>query len=278
MICRIGSVVRTGESVTVEQRIDTDRILTAIRGSDQGTATPDERSVRIDCPAPTPVHEHVGHIHPEMGLRTRTALAAAGRTRGLETPYDEEIARLESELSSIRVEEAGLGRRREDLADERAELQRTREAVAATRGRLAACREHGLETDDLEATLEERIQRLAELETTATAAVQRHERTREEARTQRDRREQRFRLEDELANRRRDARRVLVDELVSEFAAAVRELTDTRSDDPFDCRPTVAGLAVARLAAYSAPLVLETDRFESAASARAFLGGRVLKL
>ncbi|MXR50324.1 hypothetical protein GRX03_01700 [Halovenus sp. WSH3] len=282
MICRIGSVVRSGQAVTVEQQIDAERIRAAITRSGPGGGHPsdcgEEPAVRIDCADPTPVHEYVGHIRPEMGLRARTALAVAGRTRGLDTPHDEEIERLEAELSSITVEESDLEDHREALADERRKLQRAREAVAETRGRLAASREHGLETDDLEAELRRRIQELAELETTATAATQRHEQHQAAARRRRDQRERRFALEDELENRRRDARRALVDQLEGEFAAAVRELSERQLDDPFECRPALAGLAVARLAEYDAPIVLETSQFESAAAARAWLGGPVLKL
>lgn len=276
MICRVGAVVRVGSALTVEQHVEAERLLDAIREHSQADGSADALSVIIDCEAPTAVHDHVGHVHTEMGVRPRTALAAAGRTRGLETPYDEEIARIEEELAAITVEETDLEQRRQERADEREQRERLQEAVATTRGRLAACRERGLETAELERQLEAQIQELAETETTATATTQSHEHARERARRGRDRRERRFRLEDRLANRRRDARRWLVEALEKEFRAAVGELVDESLEEPFDCRPVVAGLAVARVADYSAPLVLEADRFESAAAAHAYLGGPVI--
>lgn len=281
MICRIGAVVRAGPAVTVEQAVDVDRLVEAISGRRQAderdaTAAVETRSLVVDCDAPTPVHGHIAHIHPSMGLRTRTALATAGRTRGLETPHDDEIERIEEELESISVKETDLEARRREQADERREARKLQEAVATTRGRLAACRERGLETDELQAQLEQQIQELAEVETTATAATQSHEQMRERARTYRDRRERRLRLEDQLANRRRDARRWLVDKLEDEFVGALQALSGGPVDEPFDCRPGVSALAVARVAEYRAPLVLEHDHFESAAAAREFLDGPVI--
>lgn len=277
MICRIGAVVRTGPAITVEQPVEAKRVFAAIK---QRTQTDCEatRSVVLDCEPPTAVHDHVGHIHPEMELRPRTALAAAGRSRGLETPHDDEIEGIEEELESVSVEETDLQAHRREQADEREELRKIQEAVATTRGRLAACRERGLETDELETRLEEQIRQLAQVQTTATAATQSHERARERAQAHRDRRERQLRLEDRLANRRRDARRWLVEELEDEFAETLRALSGGPVDDPFDCRPPVAGLAIAEIAEYTAPIVLETDHFESATAAREFLGGPVVRV
>ena len=278
MICRVGSVVRVGSALTVEQSVEAERLLGAIREHPQTDGGSDAQSVVVDCEAPTPVHDYIGHVHPEMGVRTRTALATAGRTRGLETPHDEEIERIESKLAAISVEETELEQRRREQADEHEQRERLQEAVATTRGRLAACRERGLDTAELERRLEAQIRELAEAETTATATTQSHEQARERARHGRDQRERRFRLEDRLANRRRDARRWLVEELESEFRAAIGELADRPVEEPFDCRPVVAGLAVARVAEYSAPLVLETDRFESTAAAHEYLDGPVVRI
>lgn len=276
MICRVGAVVRVGSALAVEQHVTAERLFDAIREQPQPDGESDTQSVVVDCEAPTAVHDYVGHVHPEMGVQPRTALAAAGRTRGLETPHDEEIARIEDELAAIAVEETDLEQRRRERADEREQRERLQEAVATTRGRLAACRERGLDTAELERRLEAQIRELAEAETTATATTQSHEQARERARRGRDQRERRFRLEDRLANRRRDARRWLVEKLENEFRAAIGALVDRSIEEPFDCRPVVAGLAVARVAAYSAPLVLETDCFESATAAREYLGGPVI--
>jgi hypothetical protein len=281
MICRIGAVGRSGSAITVEQAVDTQRLVDAVRRRDQteeAVLTAGGWSVAVECEPPTTVHEHIGQIQPGMRIRTRTALAAAGRTRGFETPHDDDIARLEDELASMSVGEAGLETRRRECADECDQRQRLQETVAATRGRLAACREHGLETDAVETELEAQIRQLAETETTATAAAQRHEQARTRARDHRDQRDRRMRLEDRLANRRRDARRWLVERVEAEFAAAVQAVSESRLDDPFDCQPVVAGLAVGRVAEYTAPLVLETAQFDSARAAADWLDGPVIFL
>jgi len=281
MICRIGAVARSGPAITIEQSIDANRLIEAITGESGDVARSmiddGSHSLAVDCESPTAVYEYIGHVRPEMGIRTRTALAAAGRSRGLDTPYDDDISRIEEELAAVSVGERQLETHRQERAEKRDELERLREEVATIRGRLAARREHGLGTDNLEDELRARIQELSEAETTATAAVQNHERARQQARINRNQRERRFRLEDRLANRRRDARRWLVEELEAEFAAAVRELSDEQITDPFDCQPVVETLAIARIASYSAPLVLETDRFDSAATARDWLGGPVVR-
>lgn len=269
MRCRIGSVVRRGPAVTVAQTVDADAVVTAVR--DAGD------DIEIDCEPPTPLHDRIGHVHGGMGLRVRTALAEAARTRGYETPYDDDIERLEAELSTLAVEQTGIERYRRELAAGREETEALREAVAATRGRLAAHREQGLDTDDLERELEATVRELAETETSTTAASQQFERTREELRANHDRRERKLEVEDRLANRRRDARRWLVEQLESEYETAVRALAG-ESVDPFDCKPTTAGLAVGRVAAYNAPLVLEAGPFDSAAAARSYLGGPVVRL
>jgi hypothetical protein len=270
MRCRIGSVVRRGPAVTVTQDVDADAVVAAVRetGADD---------IEIECASPTPVHERIGHIHGKMGLRTRTALAEAARTQGYETPYDEDIDRLESAIATISVEQTGIERYREALAAGREETDAPREAVAATRGRLAAHREQGLNTDELERELESKVRELAETETSTTAASQQFERTREQLRERRDRRERQLELADRLANRRRDARRWLVEQVEAEFVTAVRELPG-ESTDPFDCPAEAASLALGNVAEYAAPLVLETSPFESTAGAHEYLGGPVILL
>ncbi|WP_436902322.1 DUF7856 family protein [Halovenus halobia] len=271
MICRIGSVTRCGSAVRVQQDVATERLVAAVRSAEPSAKT------TVDCKPPSPVHDRIGHVHAEMKLRTRTALAAAGRTRGYETPYDDDIERLERELSAVSVGETAAKSYRQELADQREETDALREAVAATRGRLAAHREHGLDTEELERELEAKVRELAEIETSATAASQQLERTREKAQTNRDRRERKFKLEDQLANRRRDARRWLVDQLESEYERAVQKLTGAQTD-PYRCKPTTASLAVGKVADYDAPLVLETSPFESADAAHDWLGGPVICL
>lgn len=282
MICRIGDVVRRGEAVTVARDIDPGRLLDAIASRDARTGATEPRpppeQVTVDCTPPGPVHEHVGYIHPEMGLRTRTALAKAGRTLGLETPYDDDLARLRADLADLSIPDGPDPDDRAVLAAERATVESLREDVAAARGRLQACRERDLETAAAAAELESAIRELSEHETAAVAADERTE-SRSTARERRDALERRFRLEDRIANREREARSCLVDDLREEFAAAVDRVPGaTGPPDPFAAPPPVAALAIARLADIDAPVVLSTERFDSADAAREFLGAPVVEI
>ncbi|MFW5973814.1 MAG: hypothetical protein ACOCPZ_00335 [Natrialbaceae archaeon] len=282
MICRIGDVVRRGEAVSVAQDVDPGALLDAIRTQDAGPGTADPRRpwerVTVDCAAVGPLHEHVGYIHPEMGLRTRTALAKAGRTRGIETPYDDEIASVRADLHSLSVPAGPDPDERATLAAERATVRSLQEEVAAARGRLQVRREQGLETAAAAAELEAAIRELSEHETAAVAADERTE-SRTQARERRDALERRLRLEDRIANLEREARRCLVAELREEFAATLDRVPGaTAPDDPFSAPPPVAALAIVRLAALDAPVVLSTDRFDSAGAAHEFLGVPVVEV
>ena len=282
MICRIGDVVRRGRAVSVPRAIDPGALLDAIRTQDAGPGTADGdrpwEQVAVDCAAPGPVHEHVGHIHPEMGLRTRTALAKAGRTRGLETPYDDELAALRADLASVPVPDGPDPDARATRAAERATVQSLQEEVAAARGRLQACRERGLDTATAAAELESAIRELSEHETTAVAADERTE-SRATARERRDALDRRLRLEDRIANLEREARSALVDDLREEFAATVGRVPGASvPSDPFAAPDPVSALAIARLASLDAPLVLSTERFDSAETAREFLRAPVVEV
>lgn len=100
--CRVGDVVRRGRVIVVTEDIEATAMATAVRN---GTAS--NGSIAVEAPSPTPVHQHVGCLRPSMGLRTRTALARAGRTRGLETTHDQAIARVAAKLQALREEAAG---------------------------------------------------------------------------------------------------------------------------------------------------------------------------
>lgn len=282
MICRIGDVVRRGRAVSVAREVDPGRLLDAIAAPaaepESAEAHPSWERVTVDCTAPGPVHEHVGYIHPEMGLRTRTALAKAGRTQGLETPYDDELAGLRADLASMSVPDGPEPDDRATLAAERATVESLREDVAAARGRLRACREQGLETATAAAELQSAIRELSEHETAAVAADERTER-RSTARERRDALERRLRLEDRIANLEREARSCLVDDLREEFATTMGQVPGaTAPSDPFAAPDPVAALAIVRLASLDAPIVLSTERFDSVDAAREFLGAPVVEI
>jgi len=253
--------------------VDPREVLAAVRNTDGAGR------VTIECPPPGPLHDHVGHVHAEMGLRTRTALARAGRTRGLATPYDEEIAAAEAELATFGVGEGDTGGKREAVARNEAAVSELREQVAAARGRVQARRELDGDTDDAEAALTEAIRALSEYETEAIAARQELAGRRESARKRRDRYERRFELEEEIANLRRSARSWLVDELREDYVGALAALPgETDAAEPFAADPVPAALAIARVGDPDAPLVLSCARFESATEASEWLGAAVIRV
>lgn len=291
MICRIGAVVYCGRAISLPRTVDPAAVVAAVRANGDGAEQPATGRITVDCPPPQPVHEHVGYIHPEMGLRTRTALARAGRTLGLETSYDDDIAAAREELATVRSEldsttggdsDPSTGRRAGTAGGRTVtgeKIESLREEVSAARGRLQACRDHGLDTAAAEAKLEAAIRKLSEHETESTAATQREERARRRARERRDRLERKLRLEDRVANLERNARRSLVDQLREAFAAAIEGVPGAApSGDPLSASPPVAALAIARLASLDAPVVLSTERFESAAAAHEVLGAPVVYL
>lgn len=290
--CRIGDQVWTGRTISLDATVDPAVLTRAVRSGSPVGAKP----VRVACPEPGPVYEHVGCIRPEMGVRARTALAKAGRSRGLSTPVDEQIRTIEAELVDLAPETVELAQHRRELAATESEIDRLQERVAAARGRLRAHRENDLATEPAREAVLEAIRQLTEAETAAAAARQQLADRRERARSARDRRDRRLTLEDRLANNRREARKHLVTRLSGEYEAAVVSLrdtqvsgtgTDTAADAdpdtgtleaPFDVDGPTAALAVARVATVEAPIVLATDRFRSAAAASRWLDAPVIQV
>lgn len=261
----------TGRAVDLrEQSVDRDALVAAIR--DQPSP------YTVGCPTPGPVHQRAGILVPEMGLKVRTALAAAARSRGIETTHDDRIDRLADELEELS----------EPIDDDRPQAQgpppddvaKLRERAAELRGQVKALEAGGADPTDTRASLRETAARLSELETQRIADEQTRERTRE----LRDRRERRLRIEDKLANARRDARAALVDAVRDEYASAVREIHDVTPEDPFEIAPPLAALAVLRIAQVRAPIVLDiglpiaTDRFATPAAAAGWLDAPVVRL
>jgi hypothetical protein len=269
---RLGSVTRCGEAVTVAQRVDPRRLVAAVAAED---TVDGEVPVRVDCPAPGPLHEHVGRIRAGMGLRPKPALAAAARSRGMGTPHDEALAEARERLARFSVETVASEAERRAVAEVQRETERLRERVAAARGRLLAARE----ADGDEAAAGERLQaairELSEVETRAEAARERLGTVRERRRAVRDRLDRRLRLEDRVANLERDARAHLVDRLRDPYREALAALPGAPAD-PAEASASAAALAVARVGEPSAPIVLEDHRFGDAVAAREWLGAPVI--
>lgn len=274
--CRVGDVVRYGRAIRIDPPVDGATVAAAVR-DEIGT----DGRIAVDAPQPNPVHEHVGYLHPEMGIRTRTALAKAERSRGLTTPYDDQIAQVREQRASLSVDtsEKTLRTRRQAVAARSTETAQVRERVATLRGKLQAAREHGEEPEEIAGELEAAITELSEIETAEEAARQRLETARQAARERRDAGERIRRLEDQLQNLQRRARTHLVEAATDRYAAAVAAVPGSNERaDPFEADPVTAGLAIARIASVSAPLVLGCDRFESAPAASEWLDAPVLKI
>jgi hypothetical protein len=279
--CRIGDVVRCGRALAVRAPVEPTAVARAVSAD----ADSDAR-VAVAADSPGPVHEYVGCIRPEMGLRTPTALAAAARSRGAETPHDAPLAEAREQLAALDVAAtAGNGRdgertqHRRGAARATGETERLREAVAAARGRLRERREQGLDPTPAAEELADAIERLSEAETEAAAARQQLDTTRERTRERRDAREERLRLEDRVANLERRARAHLREQVESEYAAAVERVPGAGDvGDPFEIDPVTRALGVARIAELSAPVVLACERFESPDTAADWLDAPVILL
>lgn len=271
--CRIGEVVRCGRAVPVAEHVDPMAVTRAIR---EGT-DPDAR-IAVAADPPGPAHEYVGCIRPDMGLRTRTALAAAARSRGLETPHDGELASAREELAALSVEEHDERTQyRREAASGAAETETLREAVAAARGRLQERREQGLDPTPAAEELADAVARLSEVETEAAAASQQLETVRARIRERRDSHEERFRLEDRVANLERAARAHLRDQVRDAYVAALAEVPGVGDiEEPFEADPVVRALAVARVATLSAPVVLACERFDTPREAADWLDAPVI--
>lgn len=277
MICCVGEAVYRGRTIPLEG-VGAKLVARAVR---EGEATTDDgTSVTVTARAPHAIHERVGCIHPEMGLKTRTALAAAGRARGLSTPHDQRLARLRAELADCAIERPETTAERRAVAAATTETDRLRERVAETRGRLAARQDGGDETAAVQATFRDAARELSEAETEATAARQDLDRKRRETRAARDALDRRMALEDDLANCRRRARETLVERLRPAYERALVTVPggpESVPTDPFGVDAVTAGLAVARVASLAAPVVLACDRFVDATAASAWLDAPVIR-
>ncbi|MDG5776104.1 hypothetical protein QA599_06605 [Haloarculaceae archaeon H-GB1-1] len=268
MRLRIDGRLRTGDAIAVTD-VSAAAVAAAIRG--------DHERVHVAAPEPGPLFEHVGVITESTALRVRTAVARAARTRGLTTELDAERAAVRRRLDELECGESDPKAARRRVAEAGADEQRLRERVAELRGKLQAVRDAGGDESTVEATLSEAVRELSEVETERIAAEQALEAAETGARDERARREERLELEDRAANLAREARARLVDRVREEFAAAVAAVPGADPPaDPYEASPVTAALAVARIGEPAAPLVVDTDRFDDAAAAAAWLDAPVV--
>jgi chromosome segregation ATPase len=276
VICTVDGTTRRGRTVTLSTTVDPTAVARAVR---EGEASVGDTTISVSSRQAHAVHERVGCVRPEMGVRARAALAEAARVRGCRTHLDSEIRACRNRLADMEQTDVPTTEQRERLANARGKTDRLREEVAEMRGRLTARREAKGAGEAAAEQFRDAARDLSEAETTAAATRQRLARQRREARTARDHLEQRFALEDDLANLRRDARRRLVAQVRPAYESAVAAVPGSPADsDPFDVDPVTAALAVARVADFDAPVVLACDRFEDERAASAWLGAPVIRV
>lgn len=276
MICTVDGSVYRGRAVGITEVVSPDLLARAVR---EGQATDGDVVVTVTARTPHDVHEYVGCLHPGQGLRVKTALASAARARGHCTPYDEQLAKAQRDLAAVETQAVDTRDQRRTLAAAQSETDRLRERVAALRGRLDARREQDLPTEEARDELRAAIRDLSDAETGAAAARQRLDRERERGRAARDSLAERRRLEDKVANLQRRRRAHLVEGVRPAYESALADVPGGPEGvpaDPFDADPLLGGLAVARVAAPDAPVVVACDRFPSARAASAWLDAPVL--
>ncbi|MFB6082256.1 MAG: hypothetical protein ABEJ67_05485 [Halanaeroarchaeum sp.] len=272
MRVRCGGESHRGRAIDLRDRsVDPSALLAAIRSPDDGV---------VAAPSPGPVHEFVGRLGPGTDCPLRRCLAAAARSRGVASPFDDAIAQVDAALAAIETEPVDLAALRRRVAETGADVARLRERVAHLRGRIGARRDAGLADADAAVELREAITALSEAETAELAAEQALAAGERSARRARDARERRLSLADRRDNRARRARRWLAAHEASRFARALAALpvASSAGANPvdYDGDPLHAAMAAARLASVRAPLVVVDGPFPSAVAARAALDAPVV--
>ncbi len=271
MRVELAGIDQVGQAIDLsEVGVAADRIAAAIR---------DPNEPAITAAPPGPIHDHVGVIRSGMVLEVGPAVAAAGRSIGLESPQYEAIARLDREIEAIDPAYPDLRAARRRVAEAGADQASLEAAVERTSGRLNARREADLPTADLEERLRDLTRQLTEAETEAIAAREALATAERRAESARDARAERLSLVDRRENRRREARQWFLDVLGERFERALCALpVDVEPAPPrdFDGSNRDAALAIARIADPATPLVVVEAPFQTAVQARASLGAPVL--
>ncbi|MFB6177894.1 MAG: hypothetical protein ABEI99_12280, partial [Halobaculum sp.] len=192
----------------------------------------------------------------------RQLLAVAGRSRGIQTPYDDGIRRLaggDGERADGRPtggpDAEDLRAARRAVAETGTEVERLRERVAMLRGRLQARRETEAGVETVQSDLDTAMRDLTEAETEQLAAEQRLTQVREAVREVRDDRRESMRRADTLENRLRDAREYLADAVSEPFTTAV-ETFGSQTTDGAAVDGTTAHLAAVAVAETTEPVIL----------------------
>jgi hypothetical protein len=261
----VGETARSGEAV------DATDLTVAPAALARAAAGEAVDGVCLDCPEPGPLHDRVGVVREGAGPPLRGALAAAARSLGEGAPERARLERVRARLADEEPPDLGLAAARRRAAAAGEEEVRLRERVATLRGRVDALEDAGATEArrEAETALAETTRRLTEAETERIAAEQRLDGLERRARELRDRREERLALEDRAANLARAARAHLAETVYDRFRAAVAALPGDgdagAAPGDYEGDPTLAALAVVRVAAPEAPVVVATDRLGGAA-------------
>ncbi|MFC7167322.1 hypothetical protein [Halospeciosus flavus] len=245
-----------------------DSLLAAVR-------VPSDDCVR--CPRPGPVHDHVGHLHDEVAVALRPALAAAARSRGVDAPQDEELGDLaERDPNQAPPPDPTAARRR--VAEATADVDALRERADRLGGRVEARRALDADTDAVERQYRTVARELAAAETERVAAEQALSREQAAVSRARDDRQASLVAADRRRNLERTARDYLVATVADAFERALRVVPGgvPATPDEYDGPPLPAALAVARVARIRAPLVVEAASFARPSRAAACLDAPVL--
>ena len=252
----LAGVERTGRALDLRD--------TPVTPAEAAAAVRDPDDERVRCQPPQPVHERIGVLYRGVAVSLRAAVAAAARSRGASTRFDDDLTSVRAALSDLAAPGVDLEGARERVSETAADVERLRERVARASGRVEARRESG-DAESAESALGDATRELAVAETEPRAA--------------RDTRERRLELEDRLANLRRDARRALAERWSGRFERAVEGLPvpgDPAPPSEFAGPEWAGACAAARLAAPGAPLVVGDDLLEDSTRASAALNAPVL--
>ncbi len=264
MILRTETVERTGPAIDARDlAIDPETILAAIADHDDDL---------VSCPTPGPVHRHVRRIDPSTTItRETTVLAAAARSRGETTEFDDQIDAVSAEISAIDLPTADVPAAVRAVNDAEREVDAHRDRVARLGG-IVAARDEPDAVSDAQSELRTAAAELAAAETDHHAARQELARERDRQRAANDARERRLRLQDRLENLRRDARQELADREGGRIDRALDAIPRWPDAIP-DSR---LALAVVRTASIRSPVVIVDGPFRTSVHARACLAAPVI--
>lgn len=251
--------------------------------TDAADVTSGTADVRVTCPPPGAVFEHVGVVRSDASVDVRSALVAAARSRDVAVEERAALASARAELAAVEVPSVDVAAARERVATAREAEAAVHADVAAARGMVAAREELDADVDAGRERLRTAVATASERETERVAAEQALSRARERAREARDARSRRLELEDRVGRLERDVRGALVDAVWDAFADAVDAVPgDATAGDvgesagAYEDDDVTAALAVARIANPAAPMVLAADRFVDAECARETLDASVI--